>query len=1517
MMKQELFNNKTKAEDYQRQPKQLGLYEASHEHDACGVGMLVNIQGGKSHELVESALKVLENMRHRGAEGADNKTGDGAGIMLQIPHEFILLQGIPVPEKGKYGTGLLFLPKDGKDQAVILSVIIEEIEKEGLTLMHLRNVPTCPEILGEAALANEPDIKQIFITGFTESETADRKLYIIRKRIENRIRKSDIPTREDFYIVSLSTKNIVYKGMLSSLQLRNYFPDLTNSYFTSGLALVHSRFSTNTFPTWGLAQPFRLLAHNGEINTIRGNRGWMEARESVLSSPALGDIREIRPIVQPGMSDSASLDNVLEFLIMSGLSLPHAMAMLVPESFNEKNPISEDLKAFYEYHSILMEPWDGPAALLFSDGRYAGGMLDRNGLRPARYLITQGGMMVVASEVGVMDFEPGDIKEKGRLQPGKILLIDTEKGEIYYDGELKKQLAEAKPYRTWLAGNRIELDELKSGRKVSHSVENYDSMLRIFGYSKEDVERLIVPMCTTGAEPINSMGNDTPLAVLSDKAQLLYNYFRQQFAQVTNPPIDPIREELVMSLTEYIGAVGMNILTPSENHCKMVRLNHPILNNAQLDILCNIRYKGFKTVKLPLLFEVAKGCQGLQQALATLCKQAEESVNEGVNYIVLSDRDVDAAHAAIPSLLAVSAVHHHLISVGKRVQTALIVESGEIREVMHAALLLGFGASALNPYMAFAVIDKLVNEKEIQLDYATAEKKYIKSVCKGLFKIMSKMGISTIRSYRGAKIFEAVGLSEELSNAYFGGLSSRIGGIRLDEVARDAIAFHKEGMEVLKKKGEAELLPNRGLYAFRKDGEKHAWNPETISTLQLATRLGSYKKFKEFTAMVDSKESPIFLRDFLDFRRAPISIDRVEPVENIVQRFVTGAMSYGSISREAHEAMAIAMNKLHGRSNTGEGGEDRARFMPREDGTSLRSAIKQVASGRFGVTAEYLVNADEIQIKIAQGAKPGEGGQLPGFKVDEVIAKTRHSIPGISLISPPPHHDIYSIEDLAQLIFDLKNVNPRAKISVKLVAESGVGTIAAGVAKAKADLIVISGAEGGTGASPASSIRYAGISPELGLSETQQTLVLNGLRGQVMLQVDGQLKTGRDIILMAMLGAEEFGFATSALIVLGCVMMRKCHQNTCPVGVATQNEELRKRFRGRSEYLVNFFTFLAQEVREYLAEIGVERLDDIIGRTDLIVRKPDDGIRKHQLISFDKLLARVDNEAAIRHVTDQQHGIDHVKDVEMLHAAAEAVENQKEISLEYTIANTDRACGAMLSGVIAAKYGEKGLPEHTLNVKFKGSAGQSFGAFLVPGVNFKLEGEANDYLDKGLSGGRIAVLPPVRSNFEAEKNTIAGNTLLYGATSGEVYINGRAGERFAVRNSGATAVVEGVGDHCCEYMTGGRVVVLGQTGRNFAAGMSGGVAYVWNRDGNFDYFCNMEMVELSLIEEASYRKELHELIRQHYLYTGSKLARTMLDDWPRYADQFIQVVPIEYKKVLQEEQMQKLQQKIAEMQRDY
>ena len=1488
--------------------KTSGLYDASNEHDACGVGMIVDIHGNKSHELVDSALKVLENMKHRGAEGADNKTGDGAGIMLQIPHEFILLQGIPVPEKGKYGTGLVFLPKDEQEQSHMLSVMIEEIEREGLNLMHLRNVPVNSSILGKDASATEPSIKQIFITGSTDTENLERTLYIIRKRIENRIH------HKDFYIVSLSSKNIVYKGMLSSVQVREYFPDLTQPYFTSGLAVVHSRFSTNTFPTWSLAQPFRLLAHNGEINTIRGNRAWMEARESVLSTPTLGNVKQIRPIIQPGMSDSASLDNVLEFFVMSGLSLPHAMAMLVPESFNDKNPISEDLKAFYEYHSILMEPWDGPAALLFSDGRYAGGMLDRNGLRPARYLITRNDMMVVASEAGTIHFEPGDIKEKGRLQPGKILLVDTQEGKIYYDGELKAQLAAAKPYRQWLSTNRIELDTLRSGRKVENIVEDYDRRLRTFGYTREDLERTLVPMATGGAEPTASMGNDTPLAVLSDKPQLLFNYFRQQFAQVTNPPIDPIREELVMSLSEYIGAVGMNILLPSEAHCKMVRLPHPVLTNTQLDILCNIRYKGFHTVKLPILFDVHGGKAALQEALSALCKQAEASVDEGVNYIILSDRGVDAAHAAIPSLLAVSAVHHHLISVQKRVQTALIIESGEIREVMHAALLLGYGASAINPYMAFAVLDNLVKRNEIQMNYETAEKNYIKAICKGLYKVMSKMGISTIRSYRGAKIFEAVGLSEELLKTYFGTPVSTIGGIRLEEIAKDYTAFHDAGFRDAE---PGHLLPHIGLFSFRKDGEQHAWNPETISSLQIATRLGSYKKFKEFTRMADGKSRPIFLHDFFGFKRNPIDIDKVEPVEDIVKHFVTGAMSFGAISKEAHEALALAMNELGARSNTGEGGEDSSRFHETYEGIPLCSKTKQVASGRFGVTTEYLVHAEEIQIKVAQGAKPGEGGQLPGFKVDEVIAKTRHSIPGISLISPPPHHDIYSIEDLAQLIFDLKNVNPKARISVKLVAESGVGTIAAGVAKAKADLIVISGAEGGTGASPASSMRYAGISPEIGLSETQQTLVLNGLRGQVRLQTDGQIKTGRDIISMALLGAEEFGFGTTVLIVLGCVMMRKCHTNACPVGVATQDPVLRNHFRGHYKYVVNYFRFLAEEVREYLAEMGFMRLEDIVGRTDLIELKPTEKETKVGQLDFSRLLHKVEGNAAIHHVCGQKHEISHVKDVEIIASATEALEHGKEVSLEYAIANTDRSVGAMLSGAVATRYGNEGLPEQTINVKFKGSAGQSFGAFLAHGICFKLEGEANDYLGKGLSGGLISVRPPVRSNFDAEKNTIAGNTLLYGATSGEVYINGWAGERFAVRNSGAIAVVEGVGDHCCEYMTGGRVVVLGETGRNFAAGMSGGVAYVWDKDHTFDYFCNMEMVELSLLENSTSRKELHELVRQHYLYTGSTLARTMLDDWNHYVDEFIQVTPIEYKRVLAEEQMRKLQQKIADVQRDY
>ena len=1489
-----------------------GLYDPANEHDACGVGMVVNIRGNKTHELVENALKVLENMMHRGAEGADGKTGDGAGIMLQIPHEFILLQGVPVPEKGSYGTGLVFLPKEEGSRKAIIERMKAEIERESCSLTYIRDVPVNSACLGEEAAEAEPYIVQIFVTSdeFIEEAEFERKLYRIRKHIERRA--------ADCYICSLSTRNIVYKGMLTSRQLREYYPDLSSQWLTSGMALVHSRFSTNTFPRWSLAQPFRLLCHNGEINTIRGNRNWMRARESVLGSGALGDISDITPIVQPDMSDSASLDNVLEFLMLSGLSLPQAMAVLVPESFGQTNPISEDLRAFYEYHSILMEPWDGPAALLFSDGRYVGGMLDRNGLRPARYTITKRNMMVVASEVGVMDFDPSEVASKGRLEPGKMLFVDTQEGKVYYDGEIKAKLASEHPYRQWLDTNRIQLEDLRSGRKVEHSEEDPIRKETLFGFTAEDVEGALKPMCEKGIEPTSSMGNDTPLAVISERPQVFFNYFRQQFAQVTNPAIDSIRECNVMSLFEYIGRVGTGILTPDEDNCKMIRLPHPILTNTQLDMLCNIRYKGFNTIKLPMLFDIAEGkaaTSNLRRALDELCRKAEQCVDDGFNYIILSDRDVDATHAAIPSLLAVSAVHHYLISVGKRVQTALIVESGEILQTMHVALLLGYGASAINPYLSFAVISELVKKGRIQLNYATARTNYIEALKKGLLKIMAKMGISTIRSYRGAKIFESIGLSDEVLQKYFGTSGSSVGGVGLETIARDAVRFHDKAWAPDLNR---DFLENQGQFHYRKDGISHAWNPETISTLQIATRLGSYKKYKEFTSFVDNAPESIFLRDFLDFKRNPISIDEVESEDEIVKHFVVSAMSFGALSIEAHEAIALAMNKLGTRSNTGEGGEDNARYHSSVDGISLSSKTKQVASGRFGVTAEYLVNAEEIQIKVCQGAKPGEGGQLPGFKVDKVIAKTRNSIPGISLISPPPHHDIYSIEDLSQLIFDLKNVNPKAAISVKLVSESGVGTISAGVAKAKADIIVISGAEGGTGASPASSMRFAGISPEIGLAEAQQTLVKNGLRGKVRLQVDGQLKSGRDVILMALLGADEFGFGTLPLIVLGCVMMRKCSLNTCPTGVATQNPELRSHFTGRYEYLVNYFRFLAREVREYLAEMGFRRLEDIIGHTELLSVRPCAPGSKASKLDFSRLLFKEgDVSSALCHREPELNSLPQVLDNEIVKACQAAIEWKDEVNLDYVIRNTDRALCTMLSGRIAQKYGEAGLPDSTINIKFKGSAGQSFGAFLVKGVNLRLEGECNDYFGKGLSGGRISILPPVRATFAAEENMIAGNTGLYGATSGELYVNGQVGQRFAVRNSGATAVVEGAGDHCCEYMTGGRIVVLGRVGQNFAAGMSGGVAYVLDRKHDFDYYCNMDMVEISLVEDGLDRKELHELIRQHYLYTGSHLARTILDDWNRYVDDFIKVIPIEYKHVLQEERLRALQEKVQNIQLQY
>jgi glutamate synthase (NADPH/NADH) large chain len=1472
--------------------------------------MVVNIRGDKTHELVESALSVLENMSHRGAEGADGKSGDGAGIMVQIPHEFILLQGVPVPEKGRYGTGLVFLPRDAGKRARILEQIGDEVAHMGCSLSHVREVPVNSACLGEEAAKAEPFTVQLFVTcdGYLEEDELERRLYRIRKHVER--------LGKDCYICSLSTRNIVYKGMLTSRQLREYYTDLTSQWFTSSMAIVHSRFSTNTFPQWSLAQPFRMLCHNGEINTIRGNRSWMQARESVLGSGVLGDISDLTPLVQPDMSDSASLDNVLEFLTQSGLSLPQAVSVLMPESFDGTNPITEDLRAFYEYHSILMEPWDGPATLLFSDGRYAGGILDRNGLRPGRYTITKRGLLVVASEVGVLDFDPTEIACKGRLEPGKMLLVDTREGKIWYDSEIKEQLAAEHPYRKWLAEGRIQLEDLHSGRKIEHNEADLLVKERLFGYTAESIENALKPMCEKGIEATSSMGNDTPLAVLTEKPQSFFNYFRQQFAQVTNPPIDSIREQMVMSLFEYIGRVGTGILTPDGDNCKMVRLPHPILTNTQLDLLCNIRYKGFKTEKLPILFACSKdpksAADNLRRALTQLCRQAEKCVDDGVNYIILSDRDVDGTHAPIPSLLAVSAVHHHLIAAGKRVQTALIVESGEICETMHAALLLGYGASAINPYLSFAIISSLAHGGKLQLNYATARTNYIEAMKKGLLKIMAKMGISTIRSYRGAKIFESIGLEEGLLREYFGTDHSTIGGIGLETIARDAMAFHSMAYSP---QGQPDFLSNDGLFHYRKDGIVHAWNPETIASLQVATRLGSYTKFKEFTAAVDGKSDPVFLRDLLDFKRAPIGIDRVEPVEEIVKHFVVSAMSFGALSIEAHEAIALAMNRLGTRSNTGEGGEDNDRYHSDVDGISLSSKTKQVASGRFGVTAEYLVNAEEIQIKVAQGAKPGEGGQLPGFKVNAIIAKTRNSIPGISLISPPPHHDIYSIEDLSQLIFDLKNVNPAAAISVKLVSESSVGTIAAGVAKAKADLIVVSGAEGGTGASPASSMRFAGISPEIGLAEAQQTLVRNGLRCGVRLQVDGQLKSGRDIILMALLGADEFGFGTLPLIVLGCVMMRKCSLNTCPTGVATQDPRLREHFRGKADYLVNYFTFLAQEVREYLAEMGFARLSDIVGHTELLVRKPLDPASKAARVDLSRLLFQ--ENGALSWAGGTWHPLPPVKDLEIVKAAQPAIDWKEEISLEYPIANTDRAACTLLSGRVAAKYGAAGLPDSTINIKFKGAAGQSFCAFLAAGINVRLEGEANDYVGKGLCGGRVAIRPSAKSTFKAEENIIVGNTCLYGATAGEMYVAGRAGQRFAVRNSGALAVVEGAGDHCCEYMTGGRVVVLGPVGRNFAAGMSGGVAYVLDLTHDFDFYCNMDMVEISLVDDKLDRKELHELIRQHYLYTGSAMARTILDDWNRCVEDFIKVIPIEYKHVLERERMRELEQRVQNLQLQY
>lgn len=1493
-----------------------GLYSSENEHDSCGIGFVASIRGNRSHDIVERGLEVLLNMTHRGAESADNVTGDGAGIMVQIPHDFYSRQIPGLPALGEYGTGIMFLPENSDDRNRCEKIFMSLVEKENLKIIAERDVPVQSNVLGEIALSTEPFMKQVFISGNHEQDDMERKLYVIRKLAENQIRNSDIKQKDYFCLPSLSTRMVIYKGMFTPAQLGEYFPDLRNDSFSSAIALVHSRFSTNTFPTWDLAQPFRYLAHNGEINTIRGNRLWMQTRESLLKTDLFGsDLQKLFPVIEPGKSDSASLDNVLEFLVLTGRSLPHALAMLVPESFNDKNPIPGSLKDFYEYHSTIMEPWDGPASLLFSDGRYVGGTLDRNGLRPSRYLITKDDIIVMGSETGVQTFPADQIKEKGRLKPGKILLVDTKLGVIISDEELKSQLSKMNPYGNWLRENRLELENIEVKQRVPSGMgDKYPLWMKAFGYSKEDLDLLIKPMCLEGKEPTSSMGNDTPPAVLSEKPQRLFNYFKQQFAQVTNPAIDPIREGLVMSLTNYIGSLSKNLLEESPSLCRLIKFKSPVVINTDLKKIKDLEHSGFTHINLPIVFDPEGGEDSLETALDGLCIAAEKAVDDKVNFIILSDRDTGHDKVPIPSLLAVSTVHHHLIKVKKRMQAGLIVESAEPREVMHYALLLGYGASVINPYFAFGVIDEMVRTGEIEMEYKKARENYIKAVDSGLLKVLSKMGISTLRSYHGAQIFECMGISQIVVERYFNGTASRIGGIGLREIAEEAAIPHRSAFT--SGEPDREFLPaTDGFYAYRVNGEHHAWNPRSVGLLQWSTKTNDYNKFKEFSSLVNSEnQKPSFLRGFLTCRKNPIDINEVEPAGNILRRFVTGAMSYGSISKEAHEALAIAMNRIGGRSNTGEGGEDPERYIPQPGAANKRSAIKQVASGRFGVTTGYLVNADEIQIKISQGAKPGEGGQLPGFKVNDVIGKLRNSTPGITLISPPPHHDIYSIEDLAQLIFDLKCVNPLATVSVKLVSEYGVGTIAAGVAKAKADLITISGNEGGTGASPASSIKHAGLPVELGIAETHQTLVMNNLRGRVKLQTDGQLKTGLDVILMGMLGAEEFGFSTAALITLGCVMMRKCHLNTCPVGVATQDEVLRKRFLGKADNVENYFRFVAEEVRELLAEMGFRKFEDIIGRTDLLEQRNDikHWKARHVDVSGMIFFPPEAKKNPLFFNKAQDHKINDIADRELIELSAKAISNGEKVWISRQIKNTDRATGAMLSGEIAKRYGHTELQEDTINAAFYGSAGQSFGAFLVKGLSFTLEGDSNDYLGKGLSGGKIIVVPPAGSAFMPEKNIITGNTVLYGATGGELFVRGMAGERFAVRNSGATAVVEGVGDHGCEYMTGGRVVILGSTGRNFAAGMSGGIAYVLDMKGNLDYFCNKGLVELEPLGDMVDITELQQIIGKHMLYTKSKLAEQILVNWDEYMARFVKVIPFEYKKVLQEIKLENIRRKLAQ-----
>ncbi len=1542
-------------------PSAAGLYDPRWEHDACGVAFFVDIKGRASHEVVAQGLTALQNLRHRGASGYEKTTGDGAGILIQIPQRFNRHVcgelGIELPDPGHYGVGMLFMPQNPSQAEQCREVVAGQIAASGLELLGWRAVPQDNSEIGNAAKAGEPDVQQVFIGSGEQALSGldlERKLYLLRRRIE----KSGAP----LYVASLSSRTLIYKGMLTAEQLPGYYPDLTNPAIESALALVHQRFSTNTFPTWSLAHPYRYLAHNGEINTLRGNINWMHAREQLLESEIFGDeLADLLPVIQPGGSDSAALDNVLEFMLMTGRSLPHALMMLIPEPWQHHTTMGANEHAFYDFHSAIMEPWDGPAAVAFTDGELIGATLDRNGLRPGRYYVTSDDRVILASEVGVLDIAPEDVVYKGRLEPGKMLLIDTVQGRIIPDEEIKAEIAAAEPYADWLAQSRVHLNDIpaqptpnavvgaefisarssgtttrdghqgaaqdmisgdvgQSGGNVGGDADRANtrfaptsdvpSLLQLqhaFGYTHEDLRLLVGPMAVKGEEPIGSMGNDTPLAVLSERSQLLFNYFKQLFAQVTNPPLDAIREELVTSMQTLVGPGG-NFLAPGPDNARQVEIDSPILTNDELARLAGYDAPGFKAVELPMVFDVELGSGGLSLAMNLLCRQASKAVADGATMLILSDRGVDEAHAPIPSLMAVAGVHHHLVREGTRTKTALLVETGEAREVHHFALLLGYGASAINPYMVFDILDDLIaNGSLTDISTEQGAQRFIKAANKGILKVMSKMGISTIDSYRGAQIFEAVGLNEAFIERHFTGTASRIGGVGIDVVAEEALMRHRRAYP--QRNIPISILDWGGNYQWRRDGEHHALNPETIQKLQHATRQKRYDIYHEYTAEIDEHNRELAtIRGLMDLKYAaePVPIDEVEPVEAILHRFATGAMSFGSISKEAHETLAIAMNRIGGKSNSGEGGEDRARYIRDHNGDWRRSAVKQIASGRFGVTSEYLVNADELQIKMAQGAKPGEGGQLPGEKVNEVIARVRHSTPGVGLISPPPHHDIYSIEDLAQLIYDLKNGNPEARVSVKLVAEVGVGTVAAGVSKAHADVVLISGHDGGTGASPLTGMKHAGVPWELGLAETQQVLRMNNLRDRIVVQTDGQLKTGRDVVIAAMLGAEEYGFATAPLVVLGCVMMRVCHLNTCPVGIATQDPELRKRFAGRAEDVETFFRFIAQDVREHMAALGFRSMDEMIGRIDRLDARPAVEHYKARGLDLSKLLYEHPEASGSppRRMQPQDHGLDGALDNQLIELSIPALDHQGEVCASLPIQNVHRTVGTMLGSEISRRYGADGLPDSTIQFDFTGSAGQSFGAFIPSGLTLTLEGDANDYVGKGLSGGRLVIHPPKGTALEGSESILLGNVALYGATSGEAFFAGRAGERFAVRNSGAHAVVEGVGDHGCEYMTGGRVVILGTTGRNFAAGMSGGVAYVHDPQARLEGLCNMAMVGLEPVSDPEDESLILDLLERHAEMTGSKRASGILDNWLQESRHFVKVMPHEYRRVLEAQQQE-------------